>query len=99
VPDVNGDTFDDVLIGTSRVDDLGSSNGGAYLLLGPALGTLSTASGRYLGDGQWGDSSGGVVVNGAGDVNGDGYNDIVLGASSTWHGRGSAHVVFGQDFF
>lgn len=42
-------------------------------------------------EGQFGDS-----VNGAGDINNDGYADIIMGASSQDGGQGAAFVIFGQ---
>jgi hypothetical protein len=83
--DVNGDGYADVVVGA-----LGSSN--AYVYLGGAKGlsttpvtTLSGAGGSNFGD----------AVASAGDVNGDGYADVVVGAPRAASIAGSAAVYLG----
>jgi len=75
--DVNGDDYDDVLVGASN----GGSNryGAAYLYLGSPSGPSATAD--WIGaDGVYDSSFGGSVAS-AGDVNGDGFDDVVVGAN------------------
>lgn len=76
--DVNGDGFDDVLIGADRASDLVYRAGCVYLYLGgrgglgyePAWVTSGTVNGdRY-----------GSAIAGNGDLNGDGYDDLAVGA-------------------
>ncbi len=99
--DVNGDGFDDVLIGADNADIPGNAYAGkAYVVFGSAtpsdvllsdnLGTAGLAiiganSGAGVGHG----------VGGGGDINGDGLNDIVVGTASG-AAAGAAYVIFGS---
>ena len=77
--DVNADGYDDVIIGALLYDG-GSHSwvGAAYIHHGSSSGVSSRASGTLTG-GAAGDSFG-SAVSGAGDVNGDGYDDVIIGA-------------------
>ena len=81
--DVNGDGYDDVIVGARRYDLEGSDEGAAFIFQGAASGLTSggpsIARTRLTGDqsGGWLGSS----VDSAGDVNGDGYADVIIGAS------------------
>jgi hypothetical protein len=72
--DVNGDGYADVLIGSST----GDSTGGAFLYLGSANGPAASPSLIF----EAVDSNFGLQVAGVGDVDGDGYADIVIGDAS-----------------
>jgi hypothetical protein len=80
--DVNGDGFDDVLIGAYGYDGGELNEGRAYLYLGSAsgLGPSATPDWSFESDraGAWL----GVSVASAGDVNGDGYTDVLVGAAA-----------------
>jgi len=103
--DVNGDTFDDVIIGvpTASNNDREES-GSSYVVYGSAsptnidLGTLDAAGFRIDGAATYDDS--GRSVAGAGDVNGDGKDDVIIGApNADNNGRensGSSYVVYGS---
>jgi hypothetical protein len=100
--DVNGDGYSDFLIGAYGNDDGGADAGQTYLLLGNASGwamdtNLSKASASFWGEDSYDDS--GWAVAGAGDVNGDGYDDIIIGAYMDEEGgnaAGQAYLIFGK---
>jgi hypothetical protein len=97
--DVDGDGIDDLLIGADLDNSGGYNAGAAYLVLGPATGTssLSTAYTKYSGEAV-GDYAG-VSVAGAGDVDGDGTSDLLIGASGEGSGgssAGAAYLVLGS---
>jgi hypothetical protein len=75
--DVNGDSFDDVVIGAWQNDEGGSQAGKLYVYYGSAAGVTPLAPFTSVGAAE---SELGAAVAGAGDVNGDGYADIVAGA-------------------
>ncbi len=97
--DVNGDGFDDLLIGAHLNNDGGADAGGAYLVLGsaaPTSGSLSTAI-QYSGEAAG--NQAGRSVAGAGDVNGDGFADMLIGAPFNNDGgasAGAAYLVLGS---
>jgi hypothetical protein len=89
--DVNGDGYGDLIVGARGTPN---STGGAYIYYGGSsgIGSLPTAlndPGGTLGD------SFGLSVACAGDVNGDGYADLVVGAYSTESGTGHVYVFVG----
>jgi len=96
--DVNGDGLDDMLVGAPSSDTAATDAGAAYLVLGPVLGDyyLSGADARLLGD-DAGDEAGGAVC-GDGDVDDDGYADMLVGATSdstAASAGGAAYLVLG----
>jgi hypothetical protein len=86
--DVNGDGVDDVLIGASRANPNGLYSGASYVVFGGAgvgssgnleLSALDGTNGFKLSGVAAGDVSG-QAVSTAGDVNGDGMDDLLIGA-------------------
>ena len=98
--DVNGDGFDDIIIGASgRRPDGTFQTGAAYVVFGKAsgfpatlsLGTLNGTDGFAMIGRTLPEDQAGKSVSGAGDINGDGFDDVIVGTL----GRG-AYVVFGK---
>jgi hypothetical protein len=98
--DVNGDGYSDVIIGAPGWPNgvPGAWRGKSYLFLGSASGLPATAAWNKTGPGT--ESRFGFSVSSAGDVNGDGYSDVIIGASSvvnpTGTGEGAAYVFHGS---
>jgi hypothetical protein len=103
VGDFNGDGLADLLIGAERADPNGVLSGSTYVVFGkPDAATVELANlgdaGLILHGGALGDASG-RSVSGAGDVNGDGLADVLIGAYGTdgdTNGNGVSYVVFGR---
>ena len=108
--DINGDGFDDVIIGSTGGDASGNSDSGeSYVVFGNNggfsspldLSALNGTNGFVINGIDAGDNSG-ISVSGAGDVNGDGLGDLVIGASladsfgNDGFGVGQSYVVFGR---
>ncbi len=76
--DVNGDGLSDILIGSYMFSNTLAGEGRAYLYQGLTGGCSVSANWTF--DGAQADANLGLAVGPAGDVNGDGYDDIVVGA-------------------
>jgi FG-GAP-like repeat/FG-GAP repeat len=98
--DVNGDGYADVLVGSPLYDNGLNNEGAAFVFLGSALGVSSggpTSAAATL-EGNQASAEFAVSLAGAGDVNGDGYADVVVGARSYDAGEtdeGAAFVFLG----
>jgi hypothetical protein len=95
--DVDGDGRDDLLVGAVGDDEGGSYAGAAYLVLGPVTGTLdlSLADAKLVGE-EASDYVGAIA--GAGDVDRDGHDDVLVGAPGAYGDRdaaGAAYLVLG----
>ena len=99
VGDYDGDGLNDILIGAPGVGS--SDHGAAYLVLSSSVSTLATGSDRALTNADvvlLGSAGGeaGTSVTGAGDVDGDGFSDLAVGAPSTSDG-GRVSVVLAAE--
>lgn len=76
--DINGDGFDDVIVGAPYYDGTGTDNGAVFIYHGSSGGISIVANTTFVGD--QGSAFYGTSVSGAGDVNADGIRDIIIGA-------------------
>ena len=103
--DVDGDGFDDIIIGARYARDGADDVGKAYVVFGKAGGfadldvtALSPADGFSI-KGDAVDDLAGRSVSSAGDIDGDGYDDLIVGAPFGDDGgnyAGEAYVIFGK---
>jgi len=95
--DVNGDGYSDLLVGAPGFDAGGGDEGAVFLFLGSSIGTAATPAWTHVGT-QAGARSGSAVAM-AGDVNGDGYSDVLIGEpfySNGQVGEGRALLFMGS---
>ena len=104
--DVNGDGLDDLIVGAWGADPSGKSEAGkSYVVFGKAngsaidLSTIANANnplGGFVINGEAVGDSSGFSVSSAGDVNGDGLDDLIVGARGANSSTGKSYVVFGK---
>ncbi|MDW8438348.1 MAG: integrin alpha, partial [Chloroherpetonaceae bacterium] len=95
--DVNGDGFSDVIVGASFFDNGHDDEGRAFVYHGSASGLSATAN--WTAESNQAFARFGISVASAGDVNGDGYSDVIVGAWRFTNGEtneGRAFVYHGS---
>lgn len=102
--DVNGDGFDDIIIGAPYMGGFYDRDGEAFVVFGGDslgatidLGTLDGDDGFAIAPVGDYDTLG-FSVGGGGDVNGDGFDDLIIDAQNANAYAGEAYVVFGGNF-
>jgi hypothetical protein len=101
--DVNGDGLDDLLIGAPSRTFAGLAGAGvAYVIFGKrdtvsvSLAAIEAGGGGFAISGSEAMDSAGFSLVGAGDVNGDGFADLALGAPGASAAESAAYVIFGK---
>jgi FG-GAP repeat/FG-GAP-like repeat len=96
--DVNGDGYDDIIVGGTEIfNSQGKAVGGAYVYYGSPLGVLNSPA--WVAKGNEEDADFGISVSSAGDVNGDGYGDVIVGQRYYTNGQeheGRVYVYHGS---
>lgn len=90
--DVNGDTFTDIIVGAPKDSSFVYRAGSAFVFHGSAGGTATNANWSAGSDLQG--SEFGFAVSSAGDINDDGYDDIIIGAPQYKNGESHEGHVF-----
>jgi len=96
--DVNSDTYADIIVGASFYTNDQSAEGAAYVFYGSPSGPMTTP--HWMVEGDQANALFGAAVGTAGDVNGDGYGDVIVGAPQHDNGEtdeGAVFVFYGSD--
>ena len=96
--DVNGDGFSDVIVGAPNLSNGQEQEGKAYLYLGSATGLGAVAAWTFESDVA--SAQLGHAVAAAGDINGDGFGDVLIGAPFFSNGQineGRVYLFLGSN--
>jgi hypothetical protein len=92
--DVDGDGAADIVIGAPQKDAGADASGAVYVVLGGTTGSTSVGAVGNRIDGKGKGDYLGAAVDSAGDIDGDGLGDLLLGASGRGSGLGSEGAVY-----
>ncbi|HNP74856.1 MAG TPA: Ig-like domain-containing protein [bacterium] len=95
--DVNGDNYDDIIVGAYKYDNGQTDEGAVFVWYGSATGlgdNGTTTNADWQAESNQASAQFGHSVASAGDVNGDNYDDIIVGASSYDKGQTNEGAVF-----
>ncbi len=98
VGDTDGDDIDDLVFGCVLDSTADTYAGAAYLVRGPITGTVSLSDATAKLTGEITYDTAGRAVSAAGDVDGDGLADVLIGAdleSSAYNSAGAAYLLYG----
>lgn len=90
--DVNRDGFSDVIIGASQ-SPVATRSGAAFVYNGSVMGLANMPTQTFVGEGA--NHGYGTSVSGGGDVNGDGFSDVIVGAPFA---PSNGHATSGQAY-
>jgi hypothetical protein len=101
--DVNGDGLTDLIVGAPHSASASGANAGrSYLVFGKTgtaainLSAIAQGTGGFVINSEAGGDFSGASVAGAGDINGDGLADLIVGARYAMDSKGRSYVVFGK---
>lgn len=92
--DVNGDGYDDVIVGANNFSNGQAGEGKAFVYHGSSTGLSTSASWTY--ENNIASSYLGSSVAGAGDINNDGYDDVLVGTVASYPMQGRVYLFLGS---
>lgn len=96
--DINGDGYADLIIGAPYADGNGNDSGKVYIYYGGSSSNMDNDADVVISGSASGDNLG-FSVSPAGDVNGDGFDDILMGAPRKYQSgipyAGAAYIFYG----
>lgn len=99
VGDLDQDGYPDFLVGSPTISLDETEDGGAFVFYGPLTGSSTVSStAEYTITGSGSSSAAGYSMDAAGDINGDGYPDVLVGAYYQLDRHdypGAAHLIYG----